>query len=104
MIFFLLIFFLPRSPAGQERVFAEFTTPDNSISGSADIRDSGDGPFKVQQMSPPTGCRCRDMRSRDHGRDNSRDVGDEHLNLLKENVLLARNRTYVVHRLNIYWK
>ena len=55
MIFFLLIFFLPRSPAGQERVFAEFTTPDNSISGSADIRDSGDGPFKVQQMSPPTG-------------------------------------------------
>ena len=94
---------LIRSPAGDERVFAVFNTPENSITGSAvcsfsmdDIRDSFDSsPFKVQRdvnsnwLPLPQHQEPRTRPGKCH--QNSRDLDDEHLNFVKENILMDRS-------------
>ena len=94
---------LIRSPTGGERVFAVFNTPENSITGSAvcsfsmdDIRDSFDSsPFKVQRdvnsnwLPLPRHQEPRTRPGKCHK--NSRDLDDEHLNFVKENILLDRS-------------
>ena len=83
----------------EDVVFGVFNTPENSITGSAvcsfkmsDIRDSFNGPFKAQSdvnsnwlplakhqvpATRPGSCH-----------NNSRSLGEEHLNFLKENTLM----------------
>ena len=88
-----------KSKAGEDLVFGVFNTPENSITGSAvcsfsmtDIRDSFDGPFKAQQdvnsnwlpLSKQQQPRTRPGSC--HA--NSKQLDDEHLNFLKENVLM----------------
>lgn len=88
-----------KSKTGEDLVFAVFNTPENSIVGSgvcsysmSDIRDSFNGSFKVQHdvnsnwLPLP---RQREPRTRPgQCHVNSRHLDDEHLNFLKENVLM----------------
>ena len=93
---------IKKSKTGEDVVFGVFNTPENSITGSAvcsfsmsDIRESFDSSFKAQQdvnsnwlplskqqePSPRPGlCHA-----------NSKQLDDEHLNFLKENVLMDRS-------------
>jgi len=90
---------LVRTKNGEDLVFGVFNTPENSIAGSAvcsfslnNIRDSFDGPFKVQQdvnsnwLPLPRHKEPRTRPGQCHV--NSKDLDDEHLNFLKENILM----------------
>ena len=88
-----------KSKSGEDVVFGVFNTPENSITGSAvcsfsmtDIRDSFDGPFKAQQDVNsnwlPLSKQQQPKTRPGLCHTNSKQLDDEHLNFLKENVLM----------------
>ena len=92
---------LVKSMSGDDLVFAVLNTPENSIVGSAvcsfsmtDIRDSFNSQFKVQQdvnsnwLALPQDREPSTRPGQCHV--NSKQLDDEHLNFLKENILMDK--------------
>ena len=82
-----------------DMVFGIFNTPDNSIPGSAvcsfrmsDIRESFAGAFKAQSHQNANWLPLDEREVPEHRpgacSNNSRQLGEEHLNFLKENMLM----------------